>query len=179
MDISMMEGNWRPWRIAMWSGAAFLLCLPWAAMQLYADAGVNWSGFDFLVFGIMLLVAATAVEVAVRMSASGSYRLAAVIAVGAGFLQFWVNAAVGIIGDEDNPANLMFIAVLAIGFFGGLLVKLRAAGMAHVLNVVAVAQLIAGVIGWSMGYREALIVSLILAALWFASSQLFTKAARG
>ena len=179
MNAMIMSGSWRPWRIAMWCAAAILLCLPWAAMQLYPEADVNWTGFDFLVFGAMLLVAGAAVEIAVRMSGSGAYRLAAVIAVGAAFLQFWANAAVGIIGDGDNPANLMFIGVLAIGFFGGLLVKLRASGMAHVLTIVAVAQLIAGIIGWSMGYREAFIFSVVLAAAWFVSVQLFRKAARG
>ncbi|MEZ5464543.1 MAG: hypothetical protein R3F22_04795 [Lysobacteraceae bacterium] len=176
MNTMIMSGNWRPWRLTMWSAAALLLCLPWAAMQLYPEAGVNWTAFDFMVFGTMLLVAGAAVEVAVRMSGNGAYRLAVVIAVGAAFLQFWVNAAVGIIGNEDNPANLMFFGVLAIGFVGALLVKLHATGMAHVLTVVAVAELIAGVIGWSMGYREALIISMVLGGAWVASAQLFRKA---
>ena len=179
MPMQMMEGNWRRWRLLMWGGAALLLCLPWAAMRAYPEAGVNWTGFDFMAFGGMLLVAGTAVEVAVRMSGNGAYRLAAVIAVGAAFLQFWANAAVGIIGDEDNPANLMFIGVLVIGFIGALLVKLRAAGMAHVLTIVAVAQLIAGVIGWRMGHPEGFLFAVVLGAGWIVSSQLFHKAARG
>ena len=33
----------------------------------------------------------------------------------AAFLLIWINLAVGIIGSEDNPANLMYGAVLLLG----------------------------------------------------------------
>ena len=34
------------------------------------------------------------------------------------FLLFWVNGAVGIIGSEDNPANLLYGGVVLTGFVG-------------------------------------------------------------
>jgi hypothetical protein len=42
-------------RIAIWGTAAFLLLLPWVAMQFTTE--VNWTLFDFLVIGVMLLAA--------------------------------------------------------------------------------------------------------------------------
>ena len=44
--------------------------------------------------------------------------LAVAVAVGAAFLMTWANLAVGIIGNEGNPAHLMFFGVVAIGLCG-------------------------------------------------------------
>jgi hypothetical protein len=35
----------------------------------------------------------------------------------------WMNLAVGIIGSEDNPANLMFGGVLALGILGAFIAR--------------------------------------------------------
>lgn len=82
------------WRLALWSGAAGLLLLPWLAMQVTEE--VNWSGFDFAVFGLMLLVAGGAFELAMRRARKRSHRIAAGIAIAAAFFLVWLEAAVGI-----------------------------------------------------------------------------------
>ena len=41
----------------------------------------------------------------------------------------WANGAIGIIGNENNPANLMYLAVFATGIIGSLLAKFEAQKM--------------------------------------------------
>ena len=60
-----------------------------------------------------------------------AYRFAVGMALAAAFLLVWMNLAVGVIGSEDNPANLMYFGVLAIGFLGAIIAELRPQGMAR------------------------------------------------
>ena len=52
-------------------------------------------------------------------SSRRSYILAAVPSLLAALLVAWVNLAVGIIGEPDHPANLMYAGVVVIGALGG------------------------------------------------------------
>ena len=100
MTPLMNIGTPRPgnrWRTAVWSGAAALLLLPAVAMQFTRE--VNWDGFDFAVFGAMLLLACGTYELGTRMSRNRHYRAATAIAVVSGFLLVWINLAVGILGN--------------------------------------------------------------------------------
>lgn len=161
----------------IWGAAACLLLLPLVAMQFTEE--VNWTAFDFIVFGALLAVACGAYELAARMSRNTWYRAAAGLAVLAGFFMVWVNLAVGIIGSEHNPANLMFAGVLGVGVVGALIARFRPQGMAIALIATAVAQALVGVIvlvaGW--GY-EGVALSGCFVAAWLASAALFRKAAR-
>lgn len=163
------------WRIPMWCALAALELLPLAAMQVTTE--VAWTGFDFLVFGVMLAVVGGGVELAVRMSRHYAYRAAAGIALVAGFLLIWMNLAVGIIGNEDNPANLMFFGVHAVGIVGALIARFRAAGMARVMAAMALAQVAVAVAAQLNG---AFIwpLTVVFAGIWLGSAALFRKAAR-
>ena len=82
--------------------------------------------------GSQLLAAACGTyELGARMSRNTAYRAAVGLATVAGFLLVWINLAVGIIGDEGNPANLMFGGVLVVGVIGALVARFRAPGMAR------------------------------------------------
>ncbi len=171
------------WSLAIWAAAGSLLLLPLVAMQFTDE--VNWTGFDFLVFGTMLAVACGAYEVAAQMSGSAAYRLGAGAAVVAGFLLVWVNLAVGIIEETTHPANAMFAGVLAVGILGALIARFRARGMARASVATAAAQMAAGAIGLiffrSEGTNQAVALTAltgILAALWLVSAWLFRRAAR-
>ena len=51
-----------------------------------------------------------------RSQGSSAYRVAAVLALGAAFVIVWLNVAAGLIGiEDDDPANLLYVGVLAIG----------------------------------------------------------------
>ncbi len=165
------------WRMAIWGSATLLLLLPWVAMQFTGE--VNWTLFDFLVFGAMLAVACGTYELATRLTANTAYRAAVGVAVAAAFILVWINLAVGIIGTEDNPANLMFGGVLAVGIIGAIIARFRPRGMARALVVTALAQALVAVIVLVTGLSyEALILTGFFAAPWLTSAWLFRKAAR-
>jgi hypothetical protein len=174
--MQMIEGErWRGWRTAMWGTAAVLLLLPLIAMRFTAE--VNWSGSDFLVMAVMLATACGACELAARASGNGSYRIAAAIAVGISFLTVWANLAVGMIGGEGNPLNLLFGGVLAIALTGAIVARFQPAGMARAMAITAAAQALAGAVGLSTDMRGAFL-SMSFALPWLLSAWLFRKAAR-
>jgi hypothetical protein len=113
------------------------------------------------------------------MSAHPAYRAGFGIAVVAAFLLVWINLAVGIIGDERNPANLMFGGVLLVGLAGALIARFRPRGMSLALVATAIAQLAVSVVALvaALGY-EAVLLSGCFAAVWLTSAALFRKAAR-
>jgi hypothetical protein len=164
-------------RIAVWGAAAFLLLLPLAAMQFTNE--VDWTPSDFMVIGAMLFFACGTYELAVRMRGDIAYRTAFGIAVVAAFLLVWINLSVGIIGAENNPANLMFGGVLAVGFVGALIARLRPQGMSYALIATAIAQLMIGMIALAMGLGfEAAALGIVFGTIWVASAVLFRIAAR-
>ena len=167
--------RWRGWRIAMWGTAAFLLMLPAIAMRLTPD--VTWSAGDFAVMAMMLGTACCVCELAARSSVNGAYRAAAAIAAGIAFLTVWANLAVGMIGDEGNPLNLLFGGVLAIALTGAILARFEAAGTARAMAVASAAQALAGAAGLSTDVRGA-VFSMGFALPWILSAWLFRKAAR-
>lgn len=179
------SGHAGRWRIARWGGAALLLLLPLVAMQ-FSDA-MDWDETDFIVMGAMLAGACGIYELAAWMSRSAAYRAAVGVAVVAAFLLIWLNLAVGIIGSEDNPANLMYAGVLAIAFAGAIVARGEAGGMTRTLVLTAVAQALAGVIALATGAgvtgenwpRDVIILSAFFSTLWLGSALLFRMAARG
>lgn len=167
------------WRFAVRGTAGMLLLLPLAVMQLGAP-GVHWTASDFAVMGALLAATCAMWELGCRLSRDRAYQGAVALAALTGFLLVWINLAVGFIGDEDNPANLLFGAVLAIGIAGSLLARFRAAGMARALLVVAAAQALVGLLAvraYRVGPIET-IASIAFVALWLASAALFRQASR-
>lgn len=177
-----MSGHF--WRLAPWAAAALILLAPLVAMQFTDE--VNWDATDFAVMAALLFGACGAWELAARMTANVAYRAAAGVAVVTAFLLIWINLAVGIIGSENNSANLMFGGVLAVGILGALIARFRPQGMARALGAMAFAQVLAGVTavlaGWgSTGANWPEVIILLtgfFAALWLLSAWLFRKAAR-
>jgi hypothetical protein len=147
---------------------------------------VVWSPTDFIVAGTLLFGTILTYEGVARRMDSILYRAAVGIAVVTALLLVWINLAVGIIGSEDDPANLMYIGVLAVGLIGALIARFRPQGMARALIAMALAQMLIAVIVLfaSLGSEESeplKIVALngLFAALFVGSALLFWKAARG
>jgi hypothetical protein len=138
-------------RIAL--ATAFILLIPLAAMQ-FSDE-VDWNRFDFVVAGALLFGSGLAFELVARKSGDTAYRAAVGVAVATALLLAWINLAVGIIGSEDNPANLMYFAVLFVGILGAGMARLRPRGMARAMFATAIALALVPVIALAVGKSQA------------------------
>lgn len=170
------------WTWLLWGGAAMLLSLPFIAMRMQVD-GVNWSVGDFIFMGVMLAVVCGTIELTVRLTPSRAYRLGVASAVGAAFLITWVNLAVGIVGSEHNPANLLFFCALLLGVAGAIVARFRATGMALAMLAAAVAIAIAfaaAVLGTTdernVSHLRELIATAVIASPLLLSAWFFRKA---
>lgn len=76
--------------------AALLLLIPLIAMQFTDE--VNWTLFDFVVAGALLLGTGLMCELAIRKIHKMKYRIAICVALLAVFLLIWAELAVGIFG---------------------------------------------------------------------------------
>jgi hypothetical protein len=162
------------WRIMVWGGAALLLLAPLVAMQFTEE--VRWTGSDFAIFGVMLAVPLGGLELAVRATKSMAYRAAVAVALGASFLMTWANLAVGIIGNENNPLNMIFFGVLAIGIIGAFIARFQPRGMARAMVVTGVAQILVALAALINGHVIVVLTGFFVGA-WFLAAWLFRKAA--
>ena len=179
MARNMEHGIARPrnrWSLAIWGTAACLLLIPLVAMQFTSE--VDWTGSDFVVMGVLLAIVCGGYELATRLSDSSAYRAGAAVAIGTGFLTIWVNLAVGMLGSEDNPANLLFGGVLLVGVIGALIARFRPQGMAHAVLATALAQAAMTVYALVGGYSEVVLHIGFFILPWLLSAALFRKAAR-
>ena len=165
-----------PWRPLIWGGAALLFSIPVVA-GIVQPEGFDWSPMDYVFAAVMIFGSALVMELGLRMSGNATYRFGFAVALGTAFFTIWSNLAVGIIGNEDNPLNLMYFAALLLGIVGALAVRFRAAGLGHVTGALAVAQFAIAGIAQFNGYFT-WIIAAFFAVLWSASSMLFRKAAR-
>lgn len=115
-----------------------LLLIPFTA-QLLTDE-VAWTLSDFVFAGILIFGTGTAYILISRQSDSLMYRAAFGVLLFAALFLIWVNLAAGIIGSEDNPANLMYGGVLAILAIGVIAARFRSHGMAYALFTTSIAH---------------------------------------
>ena len=171
------------WYVAFTTAA--ILVAPLVAMQFTDE--VNWGLLDFILMGFLLFCTGIAYVLISRISERIAYRAAVAVTVVAGFLLIWVNLAVGIIGSEDNPANLIYLGILAIGIIGAVISRLRPLGMARTMFTTAIAQMLVPVIlliFWrsyleeSPGIVGVFGLNAFFAVLFVISALLFRSAAR-
>lgn len=170
------RGNWV--RIGAWGAAGALLLLPLVA-------GAPWTLSDYVVMGALLGGAGLVLELAARLPGDVFHKAGVGVAVAATFLLIWVNGAVGFLGNEDNPANLMFAGVIAVAVLGSAISGFRSAGMAWSMFAAAAAQALVGVIALvfglgspgHQGLYEVAMGTSVFAGLWIVSGGFFLKAA--
>jgi hypothetical protein len=169
--------------LLFWAAAALFILTPLVAMRFTRE--VNWTAFDFAFAAGMLGAVGLGLELAVRRTSSLPYRAGAGLALAAAFLLVWVSGAVGIIGSEQEDANLLYAGVLAVALVGALAARFRPAGMAWGMAAAALAQILVPVIAaaaWP-GVRalvwspEVPGLTVVFAAIWLGSAWLFRKAA--
>jgi hypothetical protein len=160
--------------------AAFILLLLFLVTQITDEA--VWDLADFAIIGVLLVGTGLMYELVVRKKGNIAYRAAVVVALAAAFILVWVNLGVGLIGDEGNPANLMYIGVLATGFIGAIIARFQPHGMARALFATALAQALVAVIALiaELGSPlsepgEILTLNGFFIALWIGSALLFRR----
>ena len=147
---------------------------------------MGWDVLDFAVFGALLAGVGVIYALVARTRSSTAYRAAAGIALAGAFILVWINGAVGIIGNENNDANMMFFGVLAVGFVGALVARFQPQGMARALLATALAQVLVAAVALIGGLgstgpiwpRDILILTAFFTALWLLSAWLFRNAGR-
>jgi hypothetical protein len=169
-----------PWRLVGWGIAATLFLLPLVAMQFTSE--VNWTAEDFIFAIVMIGTVGLVFELAVRMTSNWAYRAGAACALAAGFLLVWINGAVGMIGSEGNPNNLLFGLVLLVALLGAVAARFRAASMALVMAAAGLVYILLVPIvvmrsDVPVETRE-IVLTLLFAGPWFVSAALFRKAAK-
>src|SRR5690606_10161400 len=122
-------------RVMAQSAAALALLLPLIAIPFTDE--VDWTASDFVLAGALLGGTGLLGELAARRTGDIAYRTAAGVALVAALLLVWMSLAVGLIGAEDDPANLMYAGVLAVGGAGVLVARFRPRGMAWAMLATA------------------------------------------
>ena len=166
-----------PWRLIGWGIAAFLLLLP-----LVTNA--PWTASDYVFMGVLFGLVGLGIELAVRRG-NAAFTMGAALAIAASFLLIWINAAVGIIGSEQEDANLLFLGVVALALLGSAAALFRPAGMVVAMAAAAVAQLLVPPAAWllwpdaraALWQPEVIVLTGFFAGMWVASAWLFRKAA--
>ena len=167
-------------RVAL--ATAVILMVPLVAMQFTDE--VAWGPGDFIVMGAVLFGTGLSYELVAGRSGNITYRAGVGLGLATAFLLVWLNLAVGVIGSSGNPANLMYIGVLAVGIIGATMARFQPHGMARALLATAFAQGLVAVIALvfrlgSPGSGPLQIVALngFFVALFVGSAWLFRRAA--
>ena len=105
---SVLAGNTYRSVFGIALATAFILLIP----LLAAPA---WTLSDFVIAGALIFGTGLAYVLVARKGGNIANRFAVGVALAAAFLLVWINFAVGIIGEPDEGANLMYIGVLAVG----------------------------------------------------------------
>ncbi len=136
-----------------------LLLIPLLAMQFTSE--VDWTLSDFVVAGILLFGTGFTYKLLTRKSIKLAYRVAIGFALLTGLFLVWVNLAVGVMGSEDNPANLMYFGVIAVGIIGAVMARFQSRGMVHVMGTMALAQALVAGIALIAGVQESSVSSVL------------------
>ena len=158
-----------------------VLLLPLLAMQFTDE--VVWDLADFAIAGALLFGAGFTYELVARKGSTIAYQAAVGISVATALLLVWMNLAVGLIENEQNPANLMYAGVLVVGAIGALVARFQSREMSRALIATALAQALVPVIAllnWrspiNAGVVGVLGVNAVFVALWLLSALLFRHA---
>jgi len=113
---------------------------------------MNWDILDFVIAAAMLAVLVTGLVLVFRGNAHWTSRLAGAGLLIVNLLLFWINGAVGIIGDAGNDANMLYLAVPLVGLAGAAcqVFRGRGLGLASLASAVilVIVAMLAPLAGW-------------------------------
>ena len=162
-------------RLLMWTGLLGLWLLPIIAKQFTDE--VQWSWMDHLFWAFLLGIPGLLVDIVSRMTPNWFYRGGVIIALATSFVITWANLAVGIVGNEENPINLIFFGVVAIAMLGSPLVGFKAVRLRWVFYLTAAAQALSALVALQ-AEPFVLVFCGVTTALWLTAATLFGQAAK-
>ena len=170
-------------RRLVWAIVGVLIVVLLAVMPFTDE--VQWN--EAVAYGVILLLAGGAYEMwQWLMTRELTYRIAFCLGLAGLLLLGWVSGAVGIIGSENQPVNLMYWAVPAVLFIGSLFSRFKPRGMAYTLFATALVQVLIPIVALTIsqevswgnaGVVGVFVFNSIFALLFFGSALLFRRAA--
>ncbi|MFT3729615.1 MAG: hypothetical protein QM759_17470 [Terricaulis sp.] len=143
---------------------------------------MHWDWLDYLVAFTVMGAMAGLLAIFIVKSRDVFYRLGGAAAVLTAFVLIWSNLAVGIVGEPNNPINLLYFGTLVFGAAGATVARLEARGMAVTMFAVSLAQCVCIVLALATRAGDYLMPSVIVTAFLSAgfstSAWLFLQAAR-
>jgi hypothetical protein len=156
--------------------ALCLLMVPVLASQVVE--GWNWPLGSFVFVYVLFFGTVLAYALIARKMDSWPYKAGVALALVAGFALGWSNMVHVV--DSENPANLMYFSVLAVGVVGAWLARLEARGLARTLFAMAATLVLIAVLLPSGAplylARNMVILHGVFVALFTASGLLFWQA---
>lgn len=110
-----------------------LLMVPLVASRVVE--GWNWSPASFVFVYVLFFGTGLAYALIARRMGARAYKAGVGLALVAGFALGWSNMVH--VADSENPANLAYYSVLAVGTVGAWLARLEARGLARTLFAMA------------------------------------------
>jgi hypothetical protein len=129
-----------------------LLLIPLIGQQFSAE--VNWTLSDFVAAGTLLFGTGSAFVFISRMAQNSMYKVAGGLALITLLFLVWSNLAVGLIGSEDEPANLMYFGIVFIGILGSIFSRFKALGMSYTSFAMAGGIVLIAIIALTMGMQD-------------------------
>ena len=161
-------------RVAL--GALAVLMVPLVASQFVEDW--NWPVGAFVRVYVLFFVTGMVFALVASRMGAWSYKAGVGVALVAGFALGWSNMVH--VADSENPANLVYYSVLALGGVGAWLARLEARGLARTLFAMAATLALIAVMlpSGAPPYlaRNMAIGHVVLVALFTASGLLFRHA---
>lgn len=127
-------------RVALWALAA--LMVPIVASRLVP--GWNWPAGAFVFVYVLFFGTGMAYALIARRMSAWAYKAAVGVALAAGFVLGW--STMVHMSETENPVNLVYFGVLAVGAIGAGVARLKARGMARAAYAMAAALAVAYVI---------------------------------
>jgi hypothetical protein len=163
---------------------AAVLMVPFLAMTLrlgIPDPGsgteaVDWGLMDFAIAGVLVFGSGLLFEYASTRARSVAYTAAVAVAVGASLILLWINLAVGMIGDEGNAANAMYLLVLAVALIGTTIARFEPREAMVAMVATAAVHGLVVLIALVAGLRPTLPADAVFIGLWLGSALLFRQA---
>lgn len=118
-------------RVAL--AALGLLMVPLVASRIVD--GWNWNPGGFVFLYVLFFAAGMTYALIARKMGVWSYKAGVGVALVAGFALGWSNMVH--VADSENPANLVYYSVLAVGGVGAWVARLEAGGLARTLFAMA------------------------------------------